>query len=164
MRRSKFSALTLTLGLALTSALALTSGLSSCDRKTIYHHYEHTPIAGWEKNDTLVFTLPRSKMRAVVKRDVEMRISGDYPYQRLFLIVEQTIFPANIARRDTLNCLLIDSDGNIQGDGVSLYQYRFHMSDISLNEGDSLQICIRHDMKREILPGIADVGIRLTSY
>ena len=137
---------------------------ASCNRKTIYHHYEHTPMAGWEKNDTLVFTLPTSKTRAVVQRDVEMRISGGFPFQRLYLIVEQTIFPSNIRRRDTLNCHLIDPEGNIEGNGVSLYQYRFHMSDISLNEGDSLQICIRHNMKREILPDIADVGIRLTAY
>jgi gliding motility-associated lipoprotein GldH len=146
----------------------------SCDRKMLYHHYEHTTLGGWDKNDTLLFTVPAARQRAVVQRDVEIRISGDYPFQQLNLIVEQTTLPTSketgpfpgktISRRDTLNCSLIDREGNIKGDGISLYQYRFHMTDISVNEGDSICICIRHNMKREILPGIADVGIRLTTY
>ena len=136
---------------------------AGCNRKTIYHHYEHTPVAGWEKNDTLTFTV-KAKERAVVQRDVELRISGDYPFRRLNLVIEQTTYPAGISRRDTLNCDLIDPQGNIHGQGLSLYQYRFHMTDISLNEGDSLCVNIRHNMKREVLPGIADVGLRLRAY
>jgi hypothetical protein len=33
-----------------------------------------------------------------------------------------------------------------------------------LNKGDSLEIKIRHDMKREILPGISDIGIMLNKH
>ena len=145
--------------IVLTVALAF----AGCNRKTIYHHYEHTPVAGWEKNDTLTFTV-KAKERAVVQRDVELRISGEYPFQRLNLVIEQTTYPAGISRRDTLNCDLIDPQGNIQGQGLSLYQYRFHMTDISLNEGDSLCVNIRHNMKRELLSGVNDVGLRLRTY
>jgi len=145
--------------IVLTVALAF----AGCNRKTIYHHYEHTPVAGWEKSDTLTFTV-KAKERAVVQRDVELRMSGDYPFQRLNLVIEQTTYPAGISRRDTLNCDLIDPQGNIRGEGLSLYQYRFHMTDISLNEGDSLCVHIRHNMKREVLQGIADVGLRLRAY
>ena len=120
-------------------------------------------MTGWEKNDTLTFSV-KVKERAVVKRDVELRISGEYPFQRLNLIIDQTTYPTGISRRDTLNCDLIDPQGNIRGRGLSLYQYRFHMTDISLNEGDSLCVSIRHNMKRETLPGIADIGLRLTAY
>ena len=145
--------------IVLTVALAF----AGCNRKTIYHHYEHTPVAGWEKNDTLTFTV-KAKERAVVQRDVELRISGEYPFQRLNLVIEQTTYPAGISRRDTLNCDLIDPQGNIKGQGLSLYQYRFHMTDISLNEGDSLCVNIRHNMKRELLSGVTDVGLRLRTY
>ena len=95
---------------------------------------------------------------------MELRISGEYPFQRLNLVIEQTTYPAGISRRDTLNCDLIDPQGNIQGQGLSLYQYRFHMTDISLNEGDSLCVNIRHNMKRELLSGVTDVGLRLRTY
>lgn len=138
--------------------------ITGCNRNIIYHHYEPTPLEGWEKSDTLRFTLPAAKKRSVVQRDVELRISANYPYQNITLIVEQTTLPANLFRRDTVNCRLFSPDGNILGQGQSLYQFRFQMPDISLNEGDSLCIQVRHNMKREILPGIADVGIRLTAY
>ena len=146
--------------LLLTVALAI----AGCNRNTIYHHYEHTPLEGWEKNDTLVYCVPAASQRAVVKREVEMRISGEFPFQSIYLIVEQTTLPSHIRRRDTVNCNLINSHGIIMGDGLSLFEYRFPMPDISLNEGDSLFVCIRHNMKREILPGVADVGLRLTAY
>jgi len=148
---------------------------ASCNRKTIYHHYEHTPLTGWEKNDTLLFTLTPSVQRAVVQRSIELRISNSYPFRSLCLIVEQTTIPAkgtgtilqrskSPLRRDTVNCDLIDPEGNIMGKGANLYQYSFRMTDISLNEGDSLRINIRHNMKRETIPGISDIGIRMTAY
>ena len=143
---------------------AVAMALASCNRKTIYHHYEHTSLSGWEKNDTLNYLVPSAKLRAVAQRDVEVRISGDYPFRNLFLMVEQTTYPSNIRRRDTLNCELVTPDGSYKTRGVTFYQYRFPLTDISINEGDSLCIRIRHNMKREILPGIADIGIRLTAY
>ena len=143
--------------------LMVTLAITSCNRKTVYHHYEHTTLAGWEKNDTLIYSVSPMKQRAMVQENVELRISGDFPFRSVNLIVEQTTLPMGISRLDTLNCDLIDPEGNVKGDGISLYQYRFHLTELSLNEGDSLHIRIRHNMKREILPGIADIGIRLAT-
>ena len=143
--------------------VALTT--AGCYRSNIlYHHYEPTPVSGWGKNDTLLFAVAPARQRAVVQREVELRMAGSYPYQQMSLIVEQTTLPSAIRRRDTLSCQLISPEGKIQGDGVSLYYYRFRIPDISLNEGDSLSLRVRHNMKRESLPGIADVGICLTAY
>ncbi|MFQ9996553.1 MAG: gliding motility lipoprotein GldH, partial [Hoylesella buccalis] len=41
-------------------------------------------------------------------------------------------------------------------------QYAFDITSMDLHEGDSLHISVRHDMKREILPGISNVGVSLT--
>ena len=146
------------------TALTVALILVSCNRKVIYHHYEHTSLAGWEKDDTLRFSVHAAEQRAVVRREIELRITDAYPFRGLNLVVDQTSFPSHIHRRDTLQCDLIDARGNVHGDGINLYQYRFHLADISINEGDSLSICILHNMKREVLPGIADVGVRLTTY
>ena len=144
----------------MTVALAM----ASCDRKTIYHHYEHTPLTGWEKNDTLFFSLSRIAKDAVIQRDIELRIADSYPFRNLSLIIEQTTWPAGHTHRDTLDCQLMAPDGKILGQGITLYQYRFSLPDMSLNEGDSLSLHICHDMRRETLPGIADIGIRLAAY
>ena len=35
------------------------------------------------------------------------------------------------------------------------------MPDIDLRRGDSIRVDIRHDMKRDILPGISNVGLKI---
>ena len=37
--------------------------------------------------------------------------------------------------------------------GLSIYQ---------MHQGDSIHVAIRHDMKREILPGVSDIGIKIS--
>ena len=135
--------------------------LAACDRHTVYNRYEHTPVAGWEKNDTLVFNTEPMAQTGQYIEEIGLRINGSYPFTGLSLIVEQTVYPSKDTRSDTLSCSLIDEDGNAKGRGVSHYQYMFHLTTLKLNHGESLHIAIRHDMKREILPGISDVGIRL---
>ena len=61
--------------------------------------------------------------------------------------------------RYNLPCRLMNKSGHTQGQGINYYQYEFIVADIPLNAGDSLRIGIRHDMKREILPGLSDLGI-----
>ena len=143
--------------LMITVALAL----AGCNRKTIYSHYEHTPIGGWEKVDHLSFTLSPVPESGDFSEEVGLRINGAYPFMGLTLIVEQQTWPTGYMRSDTLSCNLIDEDGTILGEGISFYQYNFPMNNITLTEGDSLHVSIRHNMKREILPGISDIGLTL---
>jgi gliding motility-associated lipoprotein GldH len=80
----------------------------------------------------------------------------------LTLVVEQEVWPSGLTRSDTLWCRLVDSDGNIQGEGISNFQYNFQLLNLRLNSSDSLRVTVRHNMKREILPGISDIGLTLT--
>lgn len=141
--------------------LTVATALLSCNRKTVYDRYEPTPLAGWEKNDTLSFYISPVDEGGVYKEEVGLRINGTYPFTGLCLIVEQTVLPISVTRSDTLNCRLISDNGKVKGRGVSCYQYKFHLTNITLCKGDSMHIRVRHNMKREILPGISDVGIRL---
>ena len=144
------------IGVLLTVAI----GLASCNRKTIYYHYEHAPVAGWEKNDVLSFDVsPVSE--GTYREELGLRIDKSYPFMGLCLVIKQTILPSGYVHSDTLNCSLIDPDGNNKGPGLSYYQYNFHVNTLRLQEGDSLHITVKHNMKREIMPGISDIGIRL---
>ena len=90
-----------------------------------------------------------------------LRINNAFPFISMTLIVEQTVLPANKTVIDTINCPLMGKDGQVRGKGVGYYQYHFPVSLMQLNENDSLHITVRHDMKREILPGVSDIGIEL---
>ena len=50
----------------------------------------------------------------------------------------------------------------MKGSGVSLYQYLLPITTHTYEKGDSIRVRVIHNMKREDLPGIADVGIKIT--
>ena len=140
----------------------LAAGLTACDESLAYSHYEHTQLAGWEKSDTLFFDTPRIKNNGRYRVELGLRTTGDFPFTSLSLNIEQHILPANTTKNYKVTCRLMEDNGLTRGQGVSIYQFAFPIADIDLQEGDSVQFRIRHDMKREILPGIADIGIKLS--
>ena len=140
--------------------------LSACSGSTVYDEYAHTPIAGWEKNDTLSFEIPPMAATGYYRQSLGLRTTGAYPFTALTLIVNQTIYPANKGKRiektDTLLCQLINQHGENKGQGISYYQYNFPINIYQMHQGDSIHVAIRHDMKREILPGVSDIGIKIS--
>lgn len=62
----------------------------------------------------------------------------------------------------SLDCELIDNRGTIKGSGISQYQYEFPVDMLQLEKDDSLQVTIIHNMRRELMPNICDVGFTLT--
>jgi gliding motility-associated lipoprotein GldH len=145
----------------LIALLAVALTLVGCNRKTIWSHYEHTPLEGWEKNDTLSFSIPYIAQTGIYKERVGLRIGSTYPFMGLTLIAEQQVFPLGAIHSDTLSFHLVEHDGTVLGYGIGYYQYSIPLRTLQLNKGDSLQINIRHYMRREILPGVSDVGIIL---
>ena len=134
---------------------------ASCTGNKVYDEYQHTPITGWEKNDTLTFSVPRMAEAGYYASTVMLRINDGFPFVGLTLIVEQKVIPGTEVKTDTVNCRLIDKGGNFNGQGVSYHQYTFPITTMPLVPGDSLYISVRHDMKREILPGVSDLGIMI---
>lgn len=144
--------------------LTVAAALVSCDRKTVFASYDHTPVAGWEKNDTLRFGPIKIEESGDYSEEVGLRINGAYPFQSLSLVVEHCVYPRGTVFVDTLTCPLVAPDGTVKGQGVSYYQYKFDTKNLFLSKGDSIHIYIRHNMKREILPGVADVGVRIKAH
>lgn len=138
--------------------------LVSCSPGMVYNKYQSTPILGWEKNDTLSFEVPRFTESDSYDVELGLRINNAYPFTALTIIVEQTVFPSGRTYKDTLDCELIDKHGREIGNGVSYFQYIFPIGEASLKAGDSLHVNIRHDMKREMLPGISDVGLQIRKH
>ena len=136
--------------------------LAACDHRTVYDRYQSTALAGWEKNDTLSFAIPPLKDAATYRALLGVRTTDAYPFTAITLIVEQEIMPAQRLATDTVAWMLTVEDCNILGEGISYRQYQFDICKLQLQEGDSLHIVVRHDMKREILPGVSDIGVKIT--
>ncbi|MDD5862085.1 MAG: gliding motility lipoprotein GldH [Prevotella sp.] len=154
--------------------------LTSCLKNKVYDHYEPVAVSGWEKNDTLNFAVPRQEEPGHYSSHLGLRVNQEYPFTDLTLVVEQKVihnkkvevkqhnFIHPLAARfvacgsdsycDTLRLRLVDDNGRVRGKGISEYQYRFYIGNLQLQPYDSVYVSVRHVMKREILPGIVNVG------
>ena len=151
--------------LAYMAAMTAVVVMAACNGGMVYDRYTNTPVSGWEKNDTLYYSVPAVKSGGTYAANLGLRTTDSYPFTSLTLIVEQRKVAADKAVTvvtDTVACQLTDRKGNAAGKGISYHQYQFPVTELMLQDGDSLFVSIRHDMKREILPGISDVGFSLT--
>ena len=112
MKRTSLAAI-----LAMAAFFIVVSTTTSCNGNKVYDQYNHTPITGWEKNDTLTFSVPRMTEAAVYSSELMLRINEDFPFMSVTLIVEQKVIPGMDVKTDTLKCRLIDQKGNFSGQG-----------------------------------------------
>lgn len=144
---------------AIAAIMAACSALAACTGGTIYDSYKH--MRGWERTDTAMFPVPAVPTGGTYTISIGLRINAHYPFTGICMIVDQRILPAGTVHSDTLNCKLTDGRGQALGNGLSNYQYLFDASRLKLREGDSLVVAVRHCMKRETLPGIEDIGVKV---
>lgn len=136
--------------------------LSSCNEDTAYSKYADIAIAGWECSDSVYFDIPPLKSSGDYTLNLGLRITSDFPFKNIYIIAEQTVYPQKTIYCDTIDCKLFDERGRVLGNGISTFQYLFHVAKRHYQQNDSIHIYIRHNMKREIMPGLTSVGIELT--
>lgn len=156
MQKRVYTLLYNIVSVVMTAAVAV-----SCATDTVYYSYAHTPVAGWEKNDTLTFNIPGMAAPGTYSQQVGLRMTSAFPFTSISLIVEQRIMPRGKVLTDTIRCPITDIRGNFLGDGISSFQYMFPLREVTLNKKDSIHVSIRHNMKREILPGVSDIGLKM---
>lgn len=145
---------------AVCAAIVAVLSLVSCRPETAYYEFRHTDTELWQRDDTLTFGVPPQADSAACREDLAIRATQRYPYTALTLIVRQSV----VARRTTLplrtDTLNITIDG--AAGGTAYRNIRLHLADTRLAKGDSLEVKVTHNMRREALPGIADIGFSLT--
>lgn len=143
------------------ASLLLLALSAACTGDTVYFQSCAVPAGGWERTTALLFDIPPAAREGVYGETVSLRTDSRYPYTSLTMTVEQTALPAGIVLTDTLVCPLTDGKGFAAGRGTALLQHSFDLRSVTLCEGDSLHIVIRHCMAGEALEGLADVGVRV---
>ena len=152
---------------ALFITVALT--LFSCNRHTIYSHYEPVPACGWQLTDTLHFDValsPMDRERNGSNGTLEgvlhlsLRTTNDYPYTDLTVTIRQHTRDHRLT--STCRLTLADSEGRTMGRGVNLYQYTFIVPCLPMAPDDTLHVDVSHAMKRFPLRGVIDLGISMS--
>lgn len=137
--------------------------LAACTHRPVAYEYRSTPVEGWEPGDSLHFRIDTLRQSADYVLTLGLRSSSavPYPFQSVWLVVTQQWHNPERTLRDTVECRLTSPDGDVEGTGVSIYQVEQPLRQLRLTEGSWADITIIHCMRREVLPGITNVGIRL---
>jgi len=136
--------------------------LLSCADDVVYDKYNHTRLSGWDKADTLSYDINPVPSAGLYRQEVGLRVNDEFPFTDLMLVVDQCVEPGHRLVCDTLTCSITDRKGKVLGHGVGCYQYNLTVSELYLGKGDSLHVGIRHIMRREVLQGISDIGLRMS--
>lgn len=145
-----------------TLLLTVAWSMTSCSRQqTVYANYAPIDDTTWEKTDTITFDVPPVKAAGTYQEKLGLRLADDFPFLALSMDIEIQVQPKGILHSSQHKFSVIDQGGNPKGKGLSLQQYTFDLGDLELEEGDLLHISMAHNMKREILPGVVDLGIIL---
>lgn len=136
---------------------------AGCHAPERYHAFRTLPVEGWTRGDTLCFALPRQTHTMSCRATIEIRHTGRYPYRSLWLLVSHNTTDSLQFRTDTIECALTDAHAHFDGTGINdLYQKSFPLSPMTLKAGTSPIIRVVPFMKDRFLPGITDIGVRLT--
>lgn len=135
--------------------------LMGCTQGTLLHHYEAVSSEGWIRTDTLLFDIPKVECTADYDLNVGMRYYNKFPYEGVWIVVDGTLQEPSAHWCDTLYFRIADADGKPLGHGISLLQRDSLVRQIHLYEGQHGQLRLWHIMKREVMPGVREVGCRL---
>lgn len=118
----------------------------------------------WKKDQKLDFKYNSDGTEKAKNIIFVVRNNNDYPYSNLRLIVNLET-PAKKITTDTLNYILAKPNGEWVGTGFGetkeiLFQYKLNYK---FPEKGVYKINVTQAMRRNILPGIEDLGIKIES-
>ena len=118
----------------------------------------------WNKNQKLSFKFDPEDTEKAKNIIFVVRNNNEYPYSNLRLIVNFES-PKKEIKTDTLNYILAKPNGEWIGTGFGetkeiLFQYKLNYK---FSEKGVYNINVTQAMRRNILPGIEDLGIKIES-
>ena len=136
--------------------------LSSCGDLPLASNSIEIDSDGWNSIDSTSFEWEVVDLDLRYNAFIDIRHNADYPYSNLYLYLDFT-FPNGKQRRDTLACILADERGRWYGSGIGdFFDYRVPFRvDFEFRINGNYRLNVVHGMRRNPLPGITDLGLRI---
>lgn len=124
--------------------------LTSCREDTYFHAYQPVNELGWNRNDTLNFTLSEPIPAGTpLSFEIGIRHKDSYPYRDLWLTVNG----------DTCHLFFADTIGKWSGNGIGEIRHLSCPISFQIKEDSLRKLDIMHIMQDNPLQGIDNVGI-----
>lgn len=136
--------------------------LCSCSVDVKYSNYRHINSKGWNATDTIHFMTDTLREDGRYQFTCGIRSRRNYPFTELVVMVDRKVYRHShlvLHKLEKMTCPIINSNGNMTGEGIASKNHEQKLKDFYMLRGDSVVISINHQMNRKTLPGIVDVGI-----
>lgn len=139
--------------------------LSSCNSDFIYGKDADISVDGWHKDSVLVFkTDSLNDLPSIIKIGFNIRNNTDYYYRNMYLFVEINIPGKNKPIKDTLDHILMTSDGYWKEgvEGASIKESVVYYPYAIQNPAKGVYtIKVQQGMRDEVLKDVVSVGARI---
>ena len=132
---------------------------AACNSKSVYCEYRNVPLSGWDKDSTLVFEVPVSDSLATYEVVLSVRHNQNYPYQNLWLFVEN----GQSGQTDTLEYYLADQRGRWLGNGFGDKREMpcLIAEKVRFARTGTYVYKVKHGMREDVLNGVTEVGLQI---
>ena len=134
----------------------------ACIKGTLMHHFEHVDPEGWNRYDTLLFSLAPMPHQGRYDFTIDIRYANDFPYEGIWVAAETRLRHPSVTRRDTLYLKTTDENGTPVGKGLNLLQHSMTLYTLHLQPGQEGTLRLYHLMRLETMPDIREIGLKIT--
>ena len=134
--------------------------LMGCQQGVVYTEFASLPSAGWEADSVVCFTPVLTDTVGSYDMSIVMRHTDRYAYQNLWLFVDVKA-DSVVIRRDTINGMLADEQGNWYGKGMYIFELPLlYLQDVELPAG-AYEVTLQQAMREDTLCGLTDIGLKV---
>jgi len=131
----------------------------SCQESTLVHEYKHTSPDGWDRTDTITFLIPPVTKTGTYEVSLGMRLCNNFPYKEVHITTEFDLEEPLMNKKNAVCVVTSDKDGKLLGYGIAYHQYEQPYMKIMLQKGQHGKVKVYHNMDKEVLPYLTDIGI-----
>ncbi len=134
--------------------------IQSCSNNTMYEQNVSFKNEQWHKDSSLVFNVEVTDTNQVYDIYFYTRISGNYPYQNMYLFINSQL-PNNKQMTDTVEYILAEPNGKWLGKGFgSVWSYKLpYRRYIKFPFVGTYTFTIQQAMRTDNLSSVLDAGI-----
>lgn len=135
---------------------------SACDSSVVFEEHQPIPAEGWHYKNLVVFEALVNDTTNLHNLYIDVRNTTDYGFNNFFVFLDIE-FPDGNILRDTIECALADRTGKWTGRGFGkIRSNRFlFRTDVWFPLEGTYVFRIEQAMRREVLEGISDIGLRI---
>jgi gliding motility-associated lipoprotein GldH len=137
---------------------------SGCNRDVLYTGSVNIPSEVWQLDFIPEFRTEIKDTAQICNINLIIRTGTSYPFRNIWLFVK-TVAPSGKSITDTLQYNLADEKGKWFGKGFGdIHELNLPLrSGVFFREKGTYIFSVRHGMRTENLPGVYDLGLRITS-